>query len=237
MKLITTNENLHQSTLKIVLLSLNANLGSFFFGYCLGVLNMALPTLYIVLNIQESQGFWSGFISASMGVGALIGCSLSAFLLKILSRKKSLIFIDLLGIAGSLLSIIATLPTFCIHRFLVGIATGLNSSIVSLYVREFSPISISGGTGSLNGIIIFVGVVTSYMFGLGFDKIPSEMTNNNNYFYWRFVFLFPIFTCLLRIILLKTIFIYESPLYYMKKNKIAKAENIIKLIYKDIYVA
>ena len=174
---------------------------------------MSQPTLNIVLNINDNQSLWSGLLGSFMAIGALIGSALSPLLLKKFSRKNSLIFIDCLGIAGSLLSMIANLASFSIHRFLVGFATGFNSTLVPLYVKETSPVAITGTTGCINGVMIFVGVVVAYLLGLGF----SDPATNGDY-YWRFVFLFPIITCLMRIFFLKLVFVYESPLYYVMKN-------------------
>jgi len=57
---------------------------------------------------------------------------------------------DLIGIAGLVLGIIANLYVLYLARFIIGICVGLNSSLVPLYIKEFTPLSLTGTMGSMN---------------------------------------------------------------------------------------
>jgi len=201
---------MHKSSLKVFLQVMAVCFGAFFFGYSLGVYNNAKDTMHTILGLTENLPFYDGLISSLIPAGALVGAISSGIVLDKFSRKNALIITDLIGLVGVGLSLIASVPIFCFSRFFMGIATGLNSALVPLYIKEISPISISGSMGSFNQFMINVGITISYLWGLGFDNSGTPSST-----YWRVVFGFPIATCLLRIILLVTIYSRETPLFYL----------------------
>jgi hypothetical protein len=58
---------------------------------------------------------------------------------------------DILGIIASLM-FLTDYYWLCVFggRFLCGIVLGLNSTVVPMYIKEMSPVSISGMLGSFN---------------------------------------------------------------------------------------
>lgn len=66
------NLKIHKSSFFIILIALNSCLGSFFFGYQLGVINMAQETLDVVLNVSDTT-LDNGLITSAMPLGAAIG--------------------------------------------------------------------------------------------------------------------------------------------------------------------
>jgi hypothetical protein len=78
---------------------------------------------------------------------------------------------DLIGIISCLLQAIPMIPTTILARLLAGVVTGLNSAIVPLYIKETSPIEITGLTGSMNQTLINFGTLFSYILGLGFSRV------------------------------------------------------------------
>lgn len=60
-----------------------------------------------------------------------------------------MILSDIIFIVGACLGIIKNTYTFLVSRFIIGIAVGMNSNVVSMYIREVSPDGISGFTGSI----------------------------------------------------------------------------------------
>jgi MFS family permease len=57
-----------------------------------------------------------------------------------MSRRQAFFFTDVLGIIGLIISLIANLNTLYLARFIIGLAVGLNSSMVPLYIKEFTPL-------------------------------------------------------------------------------------------------
>lgn len=61
-----------------------------------------------------------------------------------------MILVDILGIILSLLFLIGKFWAGVLGRVMTGLIVGANSAIVPLYIREISPVEISGLTGSFN---------------------------------------------------------------------------------------
>lgn len=118
---------------------------------------------------------------------------------------------DLIGIAGLGLGIIVNLYTLYLARFIIGVCVGLNSSLVPLYIKEYTPLTLIGTMGSMNQFTINFGILVAFLMGLGYS---NDSTSN----YWRVVFLLPVITNIIRIVVLLTIFKDDPPSYYVRKN-------------------
>lgn len=57
---------------------------------------------------------------------------------------------DLIGIIGVALGLFNNIFTLCVSRFILGLAVGLNSALIPLYIKEYTPIQLRGVAGSLN---------------------------------------------------------------------------------------
>jgi hypothetical protein len=71
----------------------------------------------------------------------------------------------------------------------------------------------------------------AFAFGIGFSQNPKASEINE--YYWRFVFSFPVWFGLLRIILFMFVFDFETPLYLCKMKKFKEAKDVISIIYKE----
>ena len=63
-------------------------------------------------------------------IGAAFGAYLAGPILDVLSRQKALIVTDLIAIVGILLGEVLNLYTLFLARVVIGVAVGLNSTIV-----------------------------------------------------------------------------------------------------------
>jgi len=59
---------------------------------------------------------------------------MTAFILKVLSRRSTMILFDFLGILFCGLAILKNVYTFLLARFLMGIVVGINSSVGPLFI-------------------------------------------------------------------------------------------------------
>jgi MFS family permease len=77
-----------------------------------------------------------------------------------IGRRKSLIIVDLISICGLILSVVAVLVTSLylniLSRCILGITTGLNATIVPLYIKEMSPDALSDKTPLNNLMPIYI---------------------------------------------------------------------------------
>ena len=76
-------------------------------------------------------------------VGALIGAPLAK-----MGRRTAMIIVDIGGIIGVIICLVSinqvSLYMFYAGRALCGLVTGCNSALTPLYIKEISPISMSG---------------------------------------------------------------------------------------------
>lgn len=114
---------------------------------------------------------------------------------------------NVLFLIGSLgISLSYNTGTFGAGRFIVGVASGLSTSIVPQYVVEISTINHKGTLGLLHQLAIVTGILIGMAGGWVFNFIPG----------WRYLFAFPACLCILQSIFL--VFCVESPRYLILKG-------------------
>lgn len=104
-------------------------------------------------------------------------------------------------------------------RLVGGFAVGLNSALVPLYINEIAPSEISGNMGAMNQTFVNVGILTSFLLAFNLPSKADMLANPSGSNWWRFIFGFPIITCVGRILLLLTVINYDTPAYLMKIGK------------------
>jgi MFS family permease len=83
-------------------------------------------------------------------IGAILGAALTGPILASTSRNRSLILTDFIGLFGALGGLIKITWTLYVARFFIGLAVGLNTSIIPIYIKECTPLSLRGSVGSMN---------------------------------------------------------------------------------------
>ena len=176
------------------------------------------------------MALYQGIVTTMVPLGASFGSLLGHPLAK-LGRKRSLIYSNIFIATGCGISLILSLPTICIGRFLLGVAAGLFTTLVPLFINEISPLKYSGPLGALRQAIQNVGVLVSYLLGLGVPAHGSEEEKTSNY--WRIMFGLPIVFAILQVLLMTTCFAKETPKYLISKGNIREAKNTIKLYFNE----
>ena len=64
-----------------------------------------------------------------------------------------------------------TVGYLMIGRFICGIASGLNLSIIAIYISEMAPLEVSGALGSYTQLFISIGILTPSLLGNGLTDI------------------------------------------------------------------
>lgn len=217
-------------------LVLNSTLGMFLFGFILSVLNTIQDYLSVeVYSWGKADGrtrisVLNSILTVGAGIGAFVGGSAA----QRFGRRKSMIIADLIAIFGMGLTLVANYPLFVIGRMITGFCCGLNSSIVPVYVGEMAPLPIKGTTGSCNQLLVCLGSLVAYLFGFGLPTSgPGEGFLWQNW--WRIMLGFPIITCLLRTLLLTTVFSYETPKYLVVNGHEEEARASLSKIYVGDY--
>ncbi|KRW98638.1 Major facilitator superfamily domain, general substrate transporter [Pseudocohnilembus persalinus] len=175
------NQKKHKNTLEIFIHAQIASLGSFYSGYALGELNMALEKLDIAYDIINSKyiDLYNGFLTGAVPLGAALGCLLSGILLSKFGRRQLFMYCDFLGIILGFIFLIQNFQTAVIVRFIMGLLVGINSTVVPLYIREISPVILNSQTHELSQNIVKNTYKPQYIEEI-IQEIQAETTAKKN---------------------------------------------------------
>ncbi len=195
-----------------------ASLGGLLFGLDQGFIANALPTINEVygLNLAGGEHF-----SAILFNGAAIGALFSGFFARFLGRKKSLLLAGALFVLMSGISVF--LPPYEIlywARFFLGMAVGIASFVVPLYLAETAPAKIRGAMGTLFQLMITIGI-----FGISLTNVIFVQTIESHVARLPLMFLVIVIFALLMFI--GAIFLPESPRWFMLKGRKDKANDVL----------
>ena len=95
-------------------------------------------------------------------VGGMIGGLSGGYLANKVGRKQGILLTQTLSIIGAILSGISkpagTYEILIIGRLLIGVACGLFTGLVPLYITEVAPVNIRGGLGTFNQLAVTSGI-------------------------------------------------------------------------------
>ena len=98
-------------------------------------------------------------------LGAMLGAFISGPL-SYRGRRKSIIYANIILISGIITLFIPNYFLFLfIGRFLIGVAVGIFTTIIPIFIVEISPIHKKGQNGTACQFSITLGVCTSYSIG------------------------------------------------------------------------
>ena len=134
-------EKKHNNTVVIGIAAI-ASTGGLLFGFDTGVISGALPFLKQSWDLTTNQ---QEIITTAVLVGAVLGALGSGRITDIVGRKKVIIATSLIFAVGSVLTGAAPSMMFlAISRVILGIAIGISSFAVPLYISEISPTKYRG---------------------------------------------------------------------------------------------
>src|ERR1700743_1286350 len=118
-------------------------LGGYLFGFDFAVISGALPFLRTVFHLSS---VWEGFLTGSLALGCIVGCSAAGTLADRYGRKPGLIAAAAIFACSSLgMAISANFTEFVAMRFTAGIGVGVGSLFSPLYLAAGSPAKGRGG--------------------------------------------------------------------------------------------
>ena len=112
-------------------------------------------------------------------IGGMIGGLSGGWLANKLGRKKGLLYSQLLSLSGAILSGCSnpaeSYEMIIVGRLLIGLACGLFTGLVPLYVTEVAPVHIRGAMGIFNQLAVTSGIFMSMVLGL--NGVMGSETN------------------------------------------------------------
>lgn len=192
-----------------------AAVGGLLFGYDTGVISGAL--LFIKQDWAISS-FIQGCIVSSVLIGAVIGSFSSGKITDKYGRRAVILATAIIFFIGSVASAFSISPIMLmLFRILIGIAIGVASYAVPLYISEISPDNIRGGLVSLNQLAITIGILASYFI----DQYFSGFDNG-----WRYMFFVGVVPA--AILGIGMFFLPDTPRWLVSKKYDYKAFRILK---------
>ena len=151
----------------LYLIAAIAATGGLLFGFDTGVINVALPSLRLQFALSPSQ---ESLVVSAVLFGAMFGPLVSGTLSDKLGRKKINIIAALVFLLGSILTAMAISVSFLIiGRLFLGLAIGIVSGTVPLYLAELAPKEKRGRLVTFFQLAITIGILMSYVVGYFFE--------------------------------------------------------------------
>lgn len=190
--------------------------GGLLFGYDTGVISGAL------LFIEDDFGLSSwmqGVVVSSLLVGAMIGALGCGPVADRVGRRRILLMTAAIFVVGSLLAGLAPdVYVLVTARFVLGVAVGMASVAVPLYISEMAPPHNRGFLVALNQLAITAGILLAYLVNYAFAGSEN----------WRLM---------LALGALPGVLLYagmyalpESPRWYVSHDRAAQARDVLARI-------
>lgn len=150
----------HKRPHLIYIIAALAGLGGFLFGYDTGAISGALLFIkkdFVLTTFQEE------LTVAILLLGATFSAAFAGMIADTIGRRKTILLSAAIFFVAALLMAFA--PNFdllILGRLLVGIAIGIASLSVPMYVSELSPPKIRGVCVALNQLMITIGILGAY---------------------------------------------------------------------------
>ena len=136
-------------------------LGGLLFGYDTGVISGAI--LFITEDFALSP-FMQGAVVASLLLGAMVGSGLAGPLSDTLGRRRLIMIAAVTFTVGAIGAAAAPgAGALVAARFVLGLAVGCAALVVPLYLSEIAPTQQRGAIGSLNQLMIVIGILVAFI--------------------------------------------------------------------------
>ena len=208
-----------QNNIMVIVIAAIASTGGLLFGFDTGVISGALPFLRQSWNLTSNQ---QEIITTAVLVGAVLGALGSGRITDIVGRKKVIITTSIIFAVGSILTGAAPSMMFlALSRVILGLAIGISSFAVPLYISEISPTKFRGALVSSFQLMITIGIVASYFSDLAF-------ADEANPFSWRWMFYVGVFPA--AILLTGMLFVPETPRFLISKGKEDEGRKVLEKV-------
>ena len=202
----------------IVIASIAAT-GGLLFGFDTGVISGAIPFLQDFFELTDSQ---VENITALGLIGAVVGALVTGRITDYLGRKKVILASAFVFATGAVWTGLApTVTQLMISRFYLGLAIGVSSFSVPLYISEISPTKIRGTLVSMFQLLITVGILTAYLS-------DNALADNNNLECWRPMLWVGVIPAL--VLFVGMFFLPETPRWLMSKGREEEGEKVLRRI-------
>jgi MFS transporter, SP family, galactose:H+ symporter len=209
-------------TLVIVIASIAAT-GGLLFGFDTGVISGAIPFFQKKFAISDG---WVESITTAGLIGAVIGAAFCGRITDVLGRKKVILASAVIFAIGALWSgFAATAMSLLYSRLFLGVAIGVSSFAVPLYIAEISPSKMRGTLVSMFQLLITIGIMVSYFSDLAF-ALPEGQPGYEDC--WRPMFYVGVIPAI--IMFVGMLFLPETPRWLISKGYEDKSREVLNKV-------
>jgi MFS transporter, SP family, major inositol transporter len=196
-----------------------AAIGGALFGYDTGVISGAL--LYVSHDFQL-DAVAEGVVTSVLLIGAAAGAVVGGRIADWLGRRPALIVAGVVFVFGTAGSAFA--PDFGVlvaSRLVLGIAVGVSSIIVPLYIAEMAPADVRGRLVSLNSLMIVAGQLAAYLVNAWLAQYAA----------WRWMLGLAAVPAI--VLVIGMCFLPDTPTWYLSKGRDERALQILRRTYPE----
>ncbi|EOA30477.1 hypothetical protein CARUB_v10013612mg [Capsella rubella] len=180
--------------------------GTFSYGTAAGFTSPAQTGIMAGLNLSLAE---FSFFGAVLTIGGLVGAAMSGKLADIFGRRGALWVSNSFCMAGWLMIAFSQATwSLDIGRLLLGVAAGVASYVVPVYIVEIAPKKIRGAFSAINALVMCASVAVTFLIG----SVIS----------WQKLALISTVPCVLEFIGL--FFIPESPRWLSRNGRVKESE-------------
>ncbi|MDF1572383.1 MAG: sugar porter family MFS transporter [Bacteroidales bacterium] len=203
----------------VIVIASIAALGGLLFGFDTGVISGAIPFLQDYFELTDSQ---VENVTALGLIGAVVGALVTGRLTDFLGRRKVILGSAFVFATGAIWTGFApTVTQLMISRFYLGLAIGVSSFAVPLYISEISPTKIRGRLVSMFQLLITVGILAAYLS----DRALADNSNPES---WRPMLWVGVFPAI--ILFVGMFFLPDTPRWLMSKGREKESRRILAKI-------
>lgn len=200
----------------ILLVSSIAAIGGFLFGFDTGIISGALIFIQHTFHMSTLA---KEITVSSVVLGAFVGAIFSGRLADYFGRKHMLITAAITFIIGTAIATLAdSITVVILGRFVLGLAIGISSYTVPLFISEMAPANKRGGLVLLNAITITGGEAIAFIVDAAL--VPTHS--------WRLMFATGFIPAIL--LLVGMLFLPSTPRWLSLKGLMHEARSVLREI-------
>ena len=229
---------IQQNKALVIIIAAIAATGGLLFGFDTGVISGAKQFFRALWDLTDKQVEW---ITTAGLIGAILGAAFSGRLTDIFGRRKVILVAAVIFGVGAIWTGAAGSPeSLFAGRLFLGLAIGISSYTVPLYIAELSPTKQRGALVSAFQLMITIGILVSYLSDKGFVVedgkvgILARWVDNLGFGIpvseecWRPMFYVGVIPAI--ILLIGMFFLPETPRFLFSKGKEDEARRILQRI-------
>ncbi|KAI9927097.1 hypothetical protein ASPWEDRAFT_177557 [Aspergillus wentii DTO 134E9] len=211
----------------ILLQSFFASIGGLLYGYDQGVISgvLVMNNFKKTFPLIASNSTLQGWMVSILTLGAIFGAFINGPIADRFSRRWSILYANIIFLIGSAIQAGSiNIPMIFVGRFITGLAVGMLSMVVPLYIGEVAPPNLRGSLVALQQLAITLGIMIAFWLDYGTQHIGGT-GDGQSPAAWRFPLSFQCFPSV--ILICATFFLPYSPRWLMQTGREEQARSVL----------